>query len=108
MSGLVIDLTLSFAVGASWYICGRYFSWACDCKLQIGYVDDTRFTSYTFGGIDSWMSLALVVGVISAMDIVTIIDTCDYLWIRCLFLTFQLVHDIMIFLCDRLCGFLFG
>ena len=24
--GLVIDLTLSFVVGASWYICGRYFS----------------------------------------------------------------------------------
>ena len=27
VSGLVIDLTLSFAVGASWYICGRYCSW---------------------------------------------------------------------------------
>ena len=27
VSGLVIDLTLSFAVGASWYICSRYFSW---------------------------------------------------------------------------------
>ena len=27
VSGLVIDLTLSFEVGASWYICGRYFSW---------------------------------------------------------------------------------
>ena len=26
VSGLVIDLTLSFAVGDSWYICGRYFS----------------------------------------------------------------------------------
>ena len=25
VSGLVIDLTLSFAVGASWYICERYF-----------------------------------------------------------------------------------
>ena len=25
MSGLVIDLTLSFVVGDSWYICGRYF-----------------------------------------------------------------------------------
>ena len=27
VSGLVIDLTLSFAMGASWYICGRYWSW---------------------------------------------------------------------------------
>ena len=26
VSGLVISLTLSFVVGASWYICGRYFS----------------------------------------------------------------------------------
>ena len=26
--------------------------------------------------------LALVVGVIVAMDILTTIDTCDYLWIR--------------------------
>ena len=42
---------------------------ACDCRLQIGYVDDMRFTCYTFGGMDSWMGLALVVGVISAMDI---------------------------------------
>ena len=41
---------------------------ACDCRLQIGYVD-VRFTWYTFGGMDSWMGLALVVGAISAMDI---------------------------------------
>ena len=27
VSWLVIDVTLSFVVGASWYICGRYFSW---------------------------------------------------------------------------------
>ena len=42
---------------------------ACDCRLQIGYVDDVRFTWYTFGGMDSWMGLALAVGVISTMDI---------------------------------------
>ena len=42
---------------------------ACDCRLQIGYVDDVRFTWYTFGGMDSWMVLALAVGAISAMDI---------------------------------------
>ena len=42
---------------------------ACDCKLQIRYVDDMRFTYYTFGGMDSCMGLALVVGAISAMDI---------------------------------------
>ena len=41
-----------------------------------------RFTYYTFGGMDSWMSLALLVGVISAMDILTTVDICDYLWIR--------------------------
>ena len=28
------------------------------------------------------MGLALVVGVISSIDILTTIDTCDYLWIR--------------------------
>ena len=42
---------------------------ACDCRLQIRYVDDMRFTWYTFGGMDSWMGLALAVGAISAMDI---------------------------------------
>ena len=42
---------------------------ACDCKLQIGYVDDVRFTWYTFRvWIVGWV-LALVVGVISDMDI---------------------------------------
>ena len=41
----------------------------CDCRLQIGYVDDVKFTCYTFEGIDSCMGLALVVGVIIAMDI---------------------------------------
>ena len=55
---------------------------ACDCRLQIGYVDDVRFTYYTFGGMDNWMGLALVVGAISAMEILTTSDTCDYLWIR--------------------------
>ena len=35
---------------------------ACDCRLQIGYVDDVRFTWYTFGDMDSWMGLTLVVG----------------------------------------------
>ena len=61
---------------------------ACDCGLQIGYVDDMRFTWYTFGGMDNWMGLALVVGAISAMDILTTTDTCDYLWIRFLCLEF--------------------
>ena len=28
---------------------------ACDCRLQIGYVDDVRFTQYIFGGMDGWM-----------------------------------------------------
>ena len=70
---------------------------ACDCRLQIGYVDDMRFTWYTFGGMDSWMGLALIVGVISAMDILTTTDTCDYLSIKFLSLTIHLVHDFMIF-----------
>ena len=55
---------------------------ACDYRLQIGYVDDVRFTWYTIVGMDSWMGLALVMGVISAMDILTTTDTCDYLWIN--------------------------
>ena len=41
----------------------------CDCRLHIGYVDDVRFIWYTFRGMDNQMGLALVVGVISAMDI---------------------------------------
>ena len=41
-----------------------------------------RFTWYTFGGMYSWMGLALIVGTISAMDILTTIDACYYLWIR--------------------------
>ena len=61
---------------------------ACDCRLEIGYVDDVRFTWYTFGGMDSWMGLALDVGAISAMDILTTTDTCDYLWIEFLCLVF--------------------
>ena len=82
MSGLVIDLTLSFAVGASWYIYMASISLeACDCRLQIGYVDDVRFTCYTFRGMDRWMGLARVMGVILAMDILITIDTFDYLWI---------------------------
>ena len=52
---------------------------ACDCRLHIGYANDVRSTWYTFGGIDSWMGLALFVGVISTMDILTTTDTCDYL-----------------------------
>ena len=51
---------------------------ACDCRLQIGYVDDMRFTWYTFGGMDSWMGLALAMGVNSAMDIMKTIDTYNY------------------------------
>ena len=43
------------------------------------------------------MGLALAVGAISAMDILTTTDTCDYLWIRFLCLEFQLVQDFMIF-----------
>ena len=35
---------------------------ACDCKVQIGYIDDVRFTCYTFGGMESWMGLELSVG----------------------------------------------
>ena len=31
------------------------------------------------------MGLALAVGAISAMDILTTMDTCDYLWIRFIF-----------------------
>ena len=61
---------------------------ACDCRLQIEYVDDVRFTWYNLGGMDSWMSLALVVGAISTMDILTTTNTCDYLWIRFLCLAF--------------------
>ena len=41
---------------------------ACDCRLQIGYVSDVRFTCYTFGGMDSWMGLTLAMGAILAMD----------------------------------------
>ena len=64
---------------------------ACDCKLQIGYVDDVRFTWYTFGGMNSWMGLEFSLSSISAMDILTTIDTCDYLWIRFLCFAFQSV-----------------
>ena len=55
---------------------------ACDCRLQIGYVDDVRFTWYTFGGMDSWMGLEFRVGVISTMDILATMGACDYLWIK--------------------------
>ena len=54
------------------------------------------------------MDLTLIVGVISAMDILTTTDTCDYLWIRFLFFKFYLVQDLMIFNCEMLGGFLFG
>lgn len=64
---------------------------ACDCRLQIGYVDDVRFIWYIFGAMDSWIGLTLVVGAIPTMDILTTMDTCDYLWTGFLFLTFQLV-----------------
>ena len=70
---------------------------ACHCRLHIGYVDDVRFTWYTFGSMDSWMGLTLVVGVISAMDILTTTNIFDYLWIRFLCLSFQLVQDFMMF-----------
>ena len=40
-----------------------------------------RSNWYTFGGMDSWMGLALVVGAISAMAILKAMDTCDYIWI---------------------------
>ena len=48
-------------------------------------------------GMDSWMGLALVVGAISTMDILTTMDTCDYIWIKFLCMAFQLVQDFMIF-----------
>ena len=55
---------------------------ACDCRLHIGYVDDVRFICYTFGvWIVGWV-LALAVGAISAMHILTTTDICDYLWIK--------------------------
>ena len=54
---------------------------ACDCRLQIGYVDDMRFTWYTFGGMDSWMGLTLVVAIL-AMDIFKTTDTYGYLCIN--------------------------
>ncbi len=66
-----------------WELLGIYVSGialeACNCRLQIEYVDDVRFIWYTFGGMDSWMGLALVMGVISAMDIFTTTNTYDYL-----------------------------
>ena len=52
---------------------------ACNFRLEIRYVDDMRFNLYIFGGMDSWMGLALAMVVISAMDISTTTDTCDYL-----------------------------
>ena len=67
VSGLVIDLTLSFAMGASWYICGRYCSWGLWLQVADWICWDVRFTWYTFLGMDSWMGLALAVGAISAM-----------------------------------------
>ena len=71
---------------------------ACDCRLWIRYVDDMRFTCYTFGGMDSWVGLTLSVGSILPMDI--------FLQLKMhlitfgssfLCLAFQLVHDFMIF-----------
>ena len=61
---------------------------ACNCRLRIGYVDDVRFTWYTFAGMDSWMGLTLAVGAILTMDILTTADTYDHLWIRFLCLAF--------------------
>ena len=47
---------------------------ACDCKLQIGYVGDIRFTCYTLEvWIVGWV-WHFAVGAISAMDILTTID----------------------------------
>ena len=48
MSGLVIDLTLSFAVELLGIYVAGFALEACDCRLQIGYVGDMRFTCYTF------------------------------------------------------------
>ena len=90
-------MTLSFAVGASCiYVAGIALE-ACDCRLRIGNFDFVRFTWYIFGGMDSWMGLALAMGTILSMDILTTMDACDYLWIRFLCLAFQLVQDFMIF-----------
>ena len=84
-----------------WELLGIYVAGialeACDCRLQIGYVGDIRLTCYTFEvWIVGWV-WHFVVGAISAMDILTTTDTCDYLWIKFLCLAFQLVQDFMIF-----------
>ena len=54
MSGLVIDLTNYLL---HWELLGIYVVGitleACDYRLQIGYVDDVRFTWYAFRGMDS-------------------------------------------------------
>ena len=48
----------------------------CNCRLLIGYVDDVRFTWYTFGGMDSWMGWNLLLVLFQLW----IYDTCDYLY----------------------------
>ena len=58
-----------------------------------------RFTWYTFGGMDRWMGLALAVGTISAMDILTTMDTCDYLWIKFFVLSISIgivLYDLLV------------
>ena len=54
----------------------------CDYRLLIRYVDDVRFTWYTFEvWIVGWV-LKLAMGDISAMDILTTMNTCYYFWIK--------------------------
>ena len=69
VSGLVIDLILSFAVEDSWYICGRYCSWGLWLKVSNWICWWYKIHLLYIWDMDSWMGLALVVGAISAMDI---------------------------------------
>ena len=52
---------------AYWYIYVVGISLeSCDYRLQIGYVDDVRFTWYISRGMDNSMGLTLVMVTISA------------------------------------------
>ena len=81
VSELVIDLTLSFVVGASWYICGRYFSWGLWLQVIDWICWWHEIQLVYLWSMDSWMGLALAVDDISTMDILTTMDTYDYHWI---------------------------
>ena len=89
VSGLVIDLTLSFVVGASWYICGRYFSWGLSlqvidwicwwCMIHLVYL--CRYGQ--LDGFDTCYGCYFSYGYI-----LTTMNICGYLWIRFLCLVF--------------------